>query len=1036
MNSATPRDIEIRFPSPTVVSASAGSGKTYSLAMRFAQFLLSPVVPHHGLPHLLAMTFTNAAAGEMRQRVIRFLKEAVIARPEDSRNLRFLQSLVSLDPDTTRDHAATLLDEIFEQYDDFQVRTIDSFIARAFKASALEAGYLPDFELVKQQGPLIEAAFDRYVRSGSRRAEGLNELKILTELVGENANRSSFDWNPFARIVDGSAAVLQQIASRPAELDQEDSTGERDGILESLRGVAREMSGLQEAGDLPLRKIVKDDIDRVLAGDWRKALRPRPDEGPLLKSGKKKPEGQDRREIEALFERFNDLRADLAVADAAAYYWPFVRALGAVAADIRATKIADGKFSVDDVNRLLWQSLAEGAAPSIYITLGTRLYHYLIDEFQDTSPIQWAALKVLVENACAEDGTFYSVGDTKQSIYSFRGADWQIMQRLLHGEERINAQPCLTASLDTNYRSDGEIVRFVETVFRNALASPDFGAAAQLSGLDHCAQTPLEGRENTGHVEVLRVRKDPVNRPEADAIIRLIDSARSRNYPLGSIAILAQTNSQVLDIGGWLNRAGIGFLSYSNLDLRKRPVVMEILSLLSWLDSPIDDLAFSAFLLGDLFARFMEKHLNRAMGDELRRFVLGARRRGDGALYTKFRTAHPGIWEQCFAHLLAHVGYLPGYDILCEVFKTFDVFSLAEHEQTALAGFLDAVKVLEANGSTSLKDLLEFAGAEEGEEASDMWNLASQKKPDAVTVMTVHKAKGLQFPVLIVLLTESRGYPGSMRLVENRGMIKLLHVTKPLAACHPDLQRRYDEDQTLGRADALNRLYVALTRAVHELYVILVEGEDRKFPSTVIPDYGDATRRPNRATDEAALQDSPFLTPHTHTLGVMDDGAHRDRMGFAETRRGDLVHRILSRIQFIEEDPGRMIASLMADEEMSPGERSRIEDVLTRFVGSAEVQPLFVPRPGTIVMNEKDFLSRNGALYRMDRVHIDNAVVTVVDYKTGGEEYQQSHRQQVLGYLDIMRDLYPGRTLNGIIAYVDRRKIVEVRLTGEGNTGE
>ena len=702
---------------------------------------------------------------------------------------------------------------------------------------------------------------------------------------------------------------------------------------------------------------------------------------------------------------------------------------------IDATKRARGMYSIDDVNRLLWKSVAGGSAPAIYVTLGTRLYHYLIDEFQDTSPIQWAALKILVENACAEDGTLYAVGDTKQSIYSFRGADWQIMHRLLTGEETIDFQPCLTASLETNYRSDEAVVRFVEQVFRLAEQNPEFTEVARLTGLDRCAQNVVEDKSGRGYVEVTRVSRDATGRPEENAIVDLVRSARARNHPLGSIAILAQTNEQVLEIGGWLNKADITFLSYSNLDLRKRPVCMELISLMSWLDSPIDDLAFAAFVMGELFSRYATT-VAGAAGDAdglaVRRFIADARRKKLRPLYAAFRSRFPELWEGGLSHLLAHVGYLPAYDVVCEIFKTFDVFALAPAEQTALAGMLDAVKNLETKGATSLKELVAVAVAGEGEEEDEVWSLSSQKKPDAVTVMTVHKAKGLQFPVLIVLLTDGRWPSDGMKLVEDEGKIRLLHVTKQNAPFHPGLQEVYNHDLLLQRADALNRLYVALTRAQHELYVVLVEGEERKFPSVIIPDAGDPVNRPALEMPLQEPENPAELRPFMHTQRIPEEPAQKERIGFIETQRGDFLHRLLSRVEFLSTDPAVAIAELLEHE---PGAREHpgAGPTLLSFLRAQDVATLFTPKSGVTVMNEKEFLSRSGAVQRMDRVMVEENAVTVVDFKTGGEEYHAAHREQIGRYLEILADIYPGRMCRGILAYIDRHRTVIVEPgTAEG----
>ena len=1025
---ASPKDSDIRFPAPMIVAASAGSGKTYALALRTTQFLLSPFVPHGTLPSLIAMTFTNAAAEEMRMRVLRFLKEAALGNDVGSENFRNLRAIVTGDKEELRKRAGDLLDQIFARFDEFQVRTIDSFIARAFKASALESGLPPDFELVKDQTPLLEAAFDHYARDAARRTNGLNDLVALVDLLDFTARPSSFDWNPFNRIVSGSASMLLRIASRPAEFDIRDTSAALHGALEQLRATAGELKGLLVKVPSARAKVMED-LEHVLSDDWRKALRAYPEYEALTKGAKGGPIDQSTKErISRLFSRFNGERQTLALMEAVSYYSPFVKALSVVSDAIQSVKRTKGMYSIDDVNRLLWKSVSAGSAPTIFVTLGTRLYHYLIDEFQDTSPIQWAALKILIENACAEDGSLYAVGDTKQSIYSFRGADWQIMHRLLEGKEQINFQECLTASLDTNYRSDEAIIRFVEEVFTMAGEDPDYAAVTRLTGLDRCAQKTIGEKAGKGHVEVQRVPKNDSGQQEA-MVVGLVQDALRRGHPAGSIAILAETNDRVLEVGGWLNRTGITFLSHSNLDVRKRPVIMEVISLLTWLDAPTDDLSFAGFIMGETFSRFLRDRGARSSGSsipDMRQHIMDHRRMDAGPLYTIFRAGFPDLWESCFAGMLAHVGYLPAYDVVCEVFKTFDLFSLVPEEQAALSGMLDAVKNLEAEGATSLKGVLSMAASDEGDLSDEMWNLATQKKTDAVTVMTIHKAKGLQFPVLIVLLSEGRGMSDPMKLDERDGMLRFYHVTQSNAERHPQLQEIYDHSLVLYKADALNRLYVALTRAQHELYVVLAEGEKRKFPSTIIPDAGDATARPMAVMEPGERTDVPALLPLTHALAASEEQGQKERIGFLETQRGDFLHRVLSRVGFISGDIGMTVHSALAGEQEAVKEFPAAEATLTAFLQSADAKPLFAPRGEFTVMNEREFLNRVGQLQRMDRVIVGPDAVEVIDYKTGGEEYQASHKEQVFRYLEILAEIYPGKTLRGFIAYVDRRKVVSI----------
>src|ERR1700690_3931554 len=151
------KDTDIYFPHITVLKASAGSGKTHTLTKRYVQFILSGHILKNGLRNILAITFSNNAAREMKERVLSWLKSAYFDDPE---RMEELSQITSLDRERIRERAGLLVDEILDHYSDFQVRTIDSFMTTVFKSSAIDFGYNPDFEIVLNNNALMDYSFN------------------------------------------------------------------------------------------------------------------------------------------------------------------------------------------------------------------------------------------------------------------------------------------------------------------------------------------------------------------------------------------------------------------------------------------------------------------------------------------------------------------------------------------------------------------------------------------------------------------------------------------------------------------------------------------------------------------------------------------------------------------------------------------------------------------------------------------------------------------------------------------------------------
>ena len=1013
------------LPKYTVVSASAGSGKTRALKQRVIQLLLSRSIPNNSLKNILAITFTNNAAREMKQRVLDGLKSASLGKPD---TLEELQQLLSLTPSEIQLGASRLVDDILDNYSDFQIRTIDSFLARVFKASALELGLSPDLEIALDSNAILDEAFGlfaRELRAGTHSANLFDQLILL--LLESRGSDERFFWNPYPELADKVKELYRRIILTSKTLRLEDYSKEIQELSGQLIHKVIELDTVLTNPKVARAKRFESYVSYAKTGDVDGLTGHKFPSPPITKKDSDPKQYQRAlEESQDLCLEIETLRAASILLKARQHYQPYAEAHALLAQSIESVKRERGQVDIGDVVKRLAEYLKPGIVPEVYYSLGETLCHYLIDEFQDTNPIQWEALEPLVGNALATRGSLFVVGDTKQSIYGFRGADWRIMKRLQLEDVFPSAKKDAKV-LDTNYRSFEKILNFNRDVFKTIIPQRVDENAASASGLATDEQYVRDSFVGKGYVEVVTIPADaadtrPDHAPQKEKVLAIVSDCLSRGHRRSDITILTPRNSDVIEVSGWLNELGIAFISHSSLDVRSRSVTGELLALLRFLDSPIDDLSFATFLLGNIFSRLLRRDRKSITRQDLLSLLLDHRLnyRHEQPLYITFRKTHPDLWRMYFEELFNVVGYLPVYDLLSETFITFNIFSLLPAEEATLAKILEVVKDFEENGENSLKGFLQFA--EDSSEDAD-WNIDIPTDVDAVRVMTVHKAKGLESRVVVVLLYDSSSPPKGPDLEEDGEEIRLVHLTQKNAEEVEELAALYNEKRLRNTVDDLNKLYVALTRAEEEMYVVSVQAKKSKAPSEYLPEhgYGPAAKPSvHRAPLEPETSvDLCHDLPRTSVRQVEYTG-----IAVAEARRGEFVHAILETIEYAEGDlEPRLTKAIERAQVRVPfkSDTTELPGRLSNVLALEELHPFFVKIEGRTILNEQEFAGSDGALVRMDRVVIDPEVVTVIDYKTGEEKPE--YNEQVLKYMKVLRGYYADRSVRGLLVYIDQQLV-------------
>ncbi len=998
------------FPHFLLIKASAGTGKTYELSKRITSFLLSDIA-FNDLRNILAITFTVNASKEMRQRVMLWLKSLVLC---DSK--AFEQFGI---PEDKRDHiskkADALLETILTSYKDFQIKTIDSFLTSIFKTCATDFGYPEDFQVALNNRECMKTAFDAYLNNIDSTS---NPFFQMLDLI--NDTESTYNFKPHDRIFKNVRNLYVKGKHNIGGFINQKQDTKWEGLIKELKELSTDIRDCVKTHNVKINlncSLLKmlDDLDK---SDLNAFFTRGDKTAPVLKADNTKIWATT---LSTLWDRLLQKRLEALYLYSERYYYPYISVLRSFTDKLETVKKSKEVIFIEDIPSLILENINAVNIPDVYIRLGGRLYHYYIDEFQDTSPIQYANLEPFIENSLSQGGSLFIVGDTKQAIYGFRDTDYEIMNRLSIKNPFPSVSEYCVKTLDKNYRSGQVILDYAKAVFDAVKDNDDYKQYTDSALFDWQVEV-REGNEDKGYVSatVIQRQRDEENPKERDCIIDIVIDLVKRGYSYSDIAILAHKNSHIVEVSSWLSDREIPFISFSSLDIRNRKVIKELLWLLTFLDSPSDNLAFSSFLIGEVFS-----NLNTGLDQD--RFIF--KNNKEKFLYIKFKEQHPILWNTYFEGAFSNVGYLPVYELLCYLIGVFKINDNFPQESGAIAKLLEILKDLETEGRNSLKEFLGFIILQEEDEyeSNSLFELPIPQSANAIRLMTVHKAKGLGFPVVIYLLYSlTKKRTESLKIHSTQEGLKALRINKNISK--GNLTEIYDHLKKKEKINDLNSLYVGLTRAEGELYLIGVAYENeraeikREFPVDLIIE-GDLG---NKLTRDSKIIELPQELQMTFNAHLMIHDRARGEVVFDERRRGESIHLILSRIGNISNLDGSAIKSKVSDAveycklRFPEIDRSDYIKGVTEFVTNHRISPFFACANKEVYV-EKEFIDARGDMIRIDRLIVDNDEVTILDFKTG--QQKDAYAQQLRHYANVIREIYKDKRVSGYILYFDLKEV-------------
>lgn len=1037
MNSNDPRVFQ--FPQVYIVEASAGSGKTYCLARRYLQLLINPYLDFKEIPlnTILAITFTNKAALEMKERILEFLKKIALDKFSNPQEKADIIASLGVSEEEARDKAFLIMDELLRNYNFFQVQTIDSFINAILSGCAFKLDLSANFKTQKVVQDYLSFSLDQLIDQALTDKNLLAMFYAFLEQYINIENKTS--WFPKKNILD----LINNLFSQSNKFQGEfvgNGVHAKDLIVrkKSILKLFNELNN-----DLPqaankrfvdsLGKFVLEDRESFSIEDLSTYFKY--EEFPVNKGGEVSSK------VEKLWAKIREELKELCELESASIFNYYLDIFNHVLGFLKTAASKDDVLFLESLNKEARGLFDENAItlPELYYRLACRFKHFLLDEFQDTSKLQWNNIEPMVEEALSTRGSLFCVGDKKQAIYRFRGGEAALIDWV---RERFKGIPLIDEVLSKNYRSAQEIVEFNNEIFsqdnlkrfflRKDEASKN-GVEFNDSDLNHILEVFQDDRQEFLHKKTggyVQCRfLDFKNSEEAEAarkkeVLGEIAQLRKR-FALGDIALLARKNDEVELLTSWLLENKIPVESEKTLNIRSNARIKELISLLKFLDSPIDNVSFASFILGDIFSASSGLSF-----EEIQDFILGLQdKKNKNYLYREFRQVYPKIWDDYFEGFFKSVGFVPLYELVVTIFSKFKIVSNFSDYQGFFMKVLELIREVEEE-TGGLKAFLEYL-----DKACDEELYVHTSNSDAVKIITIHKAKGLEFPAVVVPFLEINAKADDQVVVTQENESHLFYLKKKYADFSPSLGEIYRKEYLKSFIDELNSIYVAFTRAQSELYILVSFKAERgnNLATLLLPETTFERGKKLEVRKLTAFKAKTVtLEPSKYKdwIDVLKD-EFADVANLASREyivRGEVLHFILSLIgNTYQNDSKELVKRAL---EKAKARFSAIEDFKTyektinKILTDKNFKEFFEVEEGEIFC-EKDLVDLQGNAKRIDRLIIKKSQAIIVDYKSS-HEGQESHEEQVADYIKIIKSIYPKLKVKGVLMYLDDFSIKEL----------
>ncbi|MEI6679348.1 MAG: UvrD-helicase domain-containing protein [Mariniphaga sp.] len=1095
-----------------IYKASAGSGKTFRLVREYLKMVF-----HHPMAYknILAVTFTNKATAEMKDRILKDLSS--LATGNASGHLEYLKGTFRQSETEIRTKAAVILKLILHDYSRFSVSTIDSFFQRVIRAFSREMRLNASYRTELDAQMVLEEAVDRLFLEIDTNS-GLKSWML--EYADENL-REGRSWN-----------FKEDLTKRGAELFKEEFKLFSEPLLLKLADKSylsrynRELRAVLDNYENRMKEIGKQGLELILShelsvanfkfgassfanhfnklavGNFDFPGSRTLDACDNLDAWSKATDKQDLKdEIKAVyFGGLNNLlvrsidlmKTEGVLANTAKAILSNLFSFGLltdIALKVQEVSKEKNLVLLNDSTQLLRKVISGSDSPFVYEKMGSVYRNFMLDEFQDTSRLQWSNFKPLIENSLAEGNRNIIVGDVKQSIYRWRNGDWNLLATRV--ERDLSHFSTSVISLDTNWRSAKKVIDFNNIIFRESsgLLNADFEATITEAGhtfeempgmkgiiekayIDHYQRFSAKA-SSEGYVRVQFIDneeskiKDDYRKMAIVEMITQIELVQSNGVLPKDIAILVRGKNEgsmiakaLLDRKTSLPNSPFCYdvISSDSLIIGQSPVVQFIFNLFTLLAGSDNDIVKADLIYG-YFNYLVPLITGVSMSDP------------DDQYHTWFAVNQevPDIFKPWFrtannAAFNPSLLSLPLYELGSRIAQNFKLNKI-KGELVYLEAFLDLILQYGKEQAGGISGFVEWWNT-----SGNVKTIALSEGQNAISILTIHKSKGLEFHTVFVPLCDWEITPSGSKVpylwchpekppFDQLDLVLVRYGTGLQQTLFSDL---YFKEMLYSSVDNLNLLYVAFTRAINSLFVFCPYAAKLKRPfknvasliqgvlenlslldsvdkdkyidlnefwnsETKIVEIGElnkvlrsvpAQTSSHKKLEELILSDrGDRLKLRTHSDSYFDiyDTRKSERIG-----HGKLLHQLFENIAtFADITPSlkRMVSEGKIDTKTS-------EEYLQIITGLLAVNPFLSWFGGDWeVLNERDILRGSENKHRPDRVMIRGKELIVVDYKTGLKS--DSHAGQIRGYLKDFSRMGFGQ-IKGYLWYLSDNQLVEV----------
>ena len=1000
-----------------IINASAGSGKTFALTKRILIKILKSKDENY-FKRILALTFTNRAAAEMKSRVLNNLKDFSEIQIKDSPTEMFEQvkKELAFSSEQIIILAKERLNLLLHNYSFFQIETLDSFNHHIVRSFYKELNLDPDFRVVIDSEEILDQSVSRIFENIENNVEISNLVKNFSiKKISEGKSWDvEFDLKEFAQ------SVLKENEISDVEQIEKSSLKEfkllKDKIEVKLNSLNSELKTLLiniekniSNQDLEIAfsrnsfpKFIKSVQNNSFKWSSIKSISTLFEKNTLInKSCLKKNPDKLNIFVANLFELFLELKERLIkikVLNSFLYSLTPSILLKIIKSNSEDIQKENNELLLSKFNKLIYKEIANQPTPYLYEKLGVKFNDYLIDEFQDTSNLQWKNLIPLISHALESfqenenQGSLFLVGDPKQSVYRWRGADPKIfVSLLLNKKTPFSVQKNIT-NLPVNFRSRNEIIKFNNSLFKHAsgLLNLNYHKKIFLQG-SHQKQNNF----SNGHVSITFINKDFKKEQQLESVLKetlsQIENCLSRGFEQSEIAVLVRDNKQSSQVSEWLIENNVSVLSQDSLSINNSKKIELLINLIK-LKVDNNNQEARAILIGkfatlvqpkDLFVFYKENLKN-----EFKRFLKNL---NIFSLYRAFEMSFLESVDFFIKELNMDLSNTDPYILfLREV-----IFEQVSQNKNNEKEFL----IFWKKNNTKIK-------------------IPSSSSKNAVQVLTIHKAKGLEFPVVIYPFVDSVTHRNSGKrnwlpvFEENLSKKILIPFNENFREYSDSFQKEYDIISSNEELDNLNLLYVALTRAVDELHLISEYPKTKTINShnqiirAFLEDSGEwkddldkfnwgepiykEKLIKNETTPCFKGYETKFFQPSPDTKFL------NEKIVF-----GNIFHEFMSNIEF-ETDYIKEKNELMLSKSVDKSIKNKVIKLSKSVIDHPDLKEYF--SKSNLVYCEQEIFSDFNKIIKPDRlVFLDSNRVVVIDYKTGEKSIKD--QKQILKYQKTLKKM-------------------------------